>query len=368
MKIDVTLLNVKDGDAIIVELVRANQTLVMVVDGGRKSYYETKMKPALELILHKHEKKAPDIVVCTHYDSDHIGGLIPLLKDYINDVKQVWVHKIPLLLNEYFTQATLILEEDRKLKHLTSPKMLSLLNEVFDNSVKSSQKLPEQREQVGLLLESITELKQLIDLIPEDKLVEPFNNGETLLPDWPEVKILGPTPEYYNALFPPSKSLDIFLTEELMQQRFIKERDLLAYAQRLTEIAGVKSVAVSSCEKLKKDNNTSLTATNKASIIFAIKDGSNQYLFTGDAGIESFKKIPNWEQQLKELYFLKVPHHGSSNNLTEQLIELMQPSFAYCSGDKYQDDEVLDCLKSKGSKVHTTKLKKDLIFDNTNPS
>ena len=362
MEINVTLVDVNDGDAIIIELVRDKQALVMVVDGGRKSYY-SRVKLAIERILRKYAKKAPDIVVCTHFDSDHIGGLIPLLEDYISDIKQIWVHKSPALLNAYLKQATLLLEGNRKLATTHSFEMYSLLNEVLGNSTGNKRKLNTQR--VDLLLESVTELKRLIDLIPADKLVEPFNNGRILLPDWPEIKILGPTPEYYNNLFPPGKLLVDFLKEEMIQEFYVERRD---YLQLFEKHDGVKRPTVSACEKLKDESNTSLTATNKASIIFAIEDGSKKYLFTGDAGIESFKKIPDWKQQLKNLYFLKVPHHGSSNNLTKELIKLMHPVFAYSSGDKYQDDEVLDCLKSNGAKVHTTKAKKNLTFDSTRPA
>lgn len=365
MKIDVTLVDVNDGDAIIIELDRDGQSLVMVVDGGKKIFYETKVKPALDKILLKHKKIAPDIVVCTHYDSDHIGGLIPLLKDYVDDVKQVWVHKTPVLLNKYLEQSRPLLEEYRKDLFLPTIDMHLLIKEVLGYSVKSYHKTPEQRRQIGLLLESIDELKQFIDLIPKDKLIEPFNNGKSLLPDWPEIKILGPTIEYYSELFPTSKTLSNFLQEQMTQQLYVENRDLL---KSINKHIGTKSPTGSACEKLKNDNDTSLTATNKASIIFVIEDGDNKYLFTGDAGIDSFKKIPDYEQRLKNLYFLKVPHHGSSNNLTKRLIELMHPSFAYNSGNKYQDDEVLDCLKSKGAKVHTTRTEGNLTFSSMNPS
>lgn len=96
MDVKVNILNVKDGDAIIVELAKSGQSLVMVIDGGEPAYYVKKMKPVLQAVLKAHGKKAPDIVVCTHCDSDHIGGLIPLLTDYGADVGEVWVRELPL--------------------------------------------------------------------------------------------------------------------------------------------------------------------------------------------------------------------------------------------------------------------------------
>lgn len=119
------------------------------------------------------------------------------------------------------------------------------------------------------------------------------------------------------------------------------------------------------CDILKTDRQTRLTATNKASIILAIDKEDKRYLFTGDAGIDSFKSIPDWQNELKNLFFLKVPHHASDNNISKELIELMQPEYAYNTGFKYQDDAVLKCLEQKirNKSVKTTKTDDDLIFN-----
>jgi beta-lactamase superfamily II metal-dependent hydrolase len=358
MNVKVTILNVKDGDAIIVELVKNGQALVMVIDSGEPAYYERKMKPALETILAAHNKKAPDIIVCTHYDSDHIGGLILLLEDYIADIGQVWVHKTPALLKTYIDQA-LLLKGNRGLTNLQSQEdhALSLLLESYPAAQQ-----PQAKEAVGLLLETLPQLQQLIDLIPPSKLVQAFTTTEPL-PNWPEVSVLGPTQAYYDSLFPADKSFEAFLQEEALDKLIVNEREVFIHRQ--AELANI-----SACDRLKKDSQTKLTATNKASIIIAINSQDGKYLFTGDAGIESFKKIPDWQNALKDLYFLKVPHHGSNNNLSKELADLMQPVYAYCSGAKNQDDEVLDCLRAKArnKRVRSTKTDGDLTFDSTKPA
>lgn len=360
MNIKVNILNVKDGDAIIVELVKRDQVLVMVIDGGEPACYERKMKPALRAILATHGKKAPDIVVCTHYDSDHIGGLIPLLADYITDIEQVWVHRTPVLLQEYLDQA-LTLKSNAGLTHIRSWDNQSL-SRLLESKLATGQQLAEKK--AGLLLESLPQLKQLIDLIPPHKLVQAFANPRPLA-NWPEVTVLGPTQEYYNTLFPRSKPFEAFLLEEAQENFVDREKTLEAFQQRFEKLA-----AVQPCDKLKTDKEATLTATNKASIIVAIDSADGRYLFTGDAGIESLKKIPDWPHALKSLYFLKVPHHGSNNNLSKELANLMEPVYAYSSGDKYQDEEVLQCLRAKtrNKRVHTTKTEDDLTFDSTHPA
>lgn len=337
MEVKVTMLNVKDGDAIIVELAKSNKTLVMVIDGGQPGYYLTKMKPKLESVLKIHNKKAPDIVVCTHYDSDHIGGLIPLINDYISEIKEVWVHQTPELLKGYIEKAIQLTEQKEKF--------------VGDFELESKQLL---EEKANLIIESLPQLKTFIDLIPISKLKQVFHKQKPLT-DWQEITVLGPTKAYYDTLFPSTKTFEQFINEEALESLPNKKAEL-----RTLEMAGIKP-----CDTFKKDSETKLTATNKASIIIAIDNKDKRYLFTGDAGIESFKSIPDWKVELKNLYFLKIPHHASNNNISKELIELMQPEYAYNTGYKHQDDAVLKCIseKQRNKEVKTTKNDGDLFFD-----
>lgn len=357
MDVKVNILNVKDGDAIIVELAKSGQSLFMVIDGGEPAYYVKKMKPVLEAVLKAHGKKAPDIVVCTHCDSDHIGGLIPLLTDYGADVGEVWVHKIPAALKEYIVQAQL-LPGNAGLRNIHSQDNhpLSLLLESYpaDRQVLAEQK-------IGLLLESLPQLQQLMDVIPPQKLVEAFTNARPLAA-WPEVSILGPTRAYFNTLFPPNKSFESFIEEEVPTGLFLTEQE--SFLRKQAKLAGIKP-----CDRLKTQQEAELSNTNKASIIIAIDAQEGRYLFTGDAGIDSLKNISDWQNALKDLYFLKVPHHASNNNLSKELSDVMQPVYAYSSGSEYQDDEVLGCLKSKArnKQTKTTKTDGDLIFDSAAP-
>ncbi|WP_420320110.1 hypothetical protein [Flagellimonas sp.] len=47
----INLLDVGDGDAIIAQIKRGSENLLMVIDGARKKDYETVVKPALKKIL-----------------------------------------------------------------------------------------------------------------------------------------------------------------------------------------------------------------------------------------------------------------------------------------------------------------------------
>lgn len=211
MKVKITMLNVKDGDAIIIELTKQSKSLVMLVDGGQPVYYRKKLKPKLEQILKIHNKKAPDVVVCTHYDSDHIGGLITLIKDYIADIKQVWIHKTPDLLASFIENAAIIKEE--------------IFSVAFDQHFENSQKIiihdeivPENilKEKAEFVIQSLPQLKKLISLIPLAKLKQVFHNQKPLA-DWPEITVLGPTKAYYKSLFPTDKTFIEFILEDPFQ-------------------------------------------------------------------------------------------------------------------------------------------------------
>lgn len=351
MELKINMLNVKDGDAIIIELIKSDDVIIMVIDGGEKNYYLTKVKPKLESILEKHSKKAPDVVVCSHYDSDHIGGLIPLIEDYIKHIKQVWVHSSTDALEGLFEQMENL--NNHNLKHIKSKEIINFETVLLNESLCTGQEVNEKKD---FVLESLNQLKQLIKLIPQSKLRQVFHKQKPLAA-WPEIQILGPTRNYFNSLFPKKKELKSLILEELeVGKQMVQSEE----AKRNIELS-----ISNPCDKLKDDSKAKITATNKASIIIAIDNKNGRYLFTGDAGLESFKKIPDWENELNNLYFLKVPHHGSNNNMSKEMAQKMNPNYAYCSGDTFQDDEVIDCLalKTKDKRIRTTKRDGDLFFD-----
>lgn len=348
MEVKVNMLNVKDGDAIIIELIKQDKTLVMVIDGGESGYYLKKMKPKLETVLKKYNKKAPDVVVCTHYDSDHIGGLIPLIQDYINDIQQVWIHTTSDSIDTLLVEAADIKNNGLKLMKLY--KEVNLDKELLLESQKPVELIEENKQ---FLVESLDQLDQLIKLIPPAKLKQVYHKQRPLT-DWPEIMILGPTFEYYKKLFPKSRTLKSLILEELQVS------GEMSLSEKIR-----KEIIDNPCDKLKNDRTAKITTVNKASIIIAIDNDEKRYLFTGDAGLESFKNIPNWENELKDIYFLKVPHHGSNYNMSKEMAQKMNPQYAYCSGDTYQDDEVIECLaqKTKDKIIKTTKADGDLYFD-----
>ncbi|GGK72493.1 ComEC/Rec2 family competence protein [Rufibacter glacialis] len=346
----IQLLDVGDGDAILVHLHKEGKDLVLVIDGGQERHYEQVVKPALSKLLQELNKIAPDIIVATHYDSDHIGGLIPLVQDYLLGIKEVWVHRSPELGPE---DGQILASSDKKarLKHLGLERLEeSLARETYTGHLETI------TSKSALLIESLKQLDTFLGLLPATMVRQVFHGDS--YPGWPEIKVLGPEKGYYQKLFPACTSLQDLVVAET--------RDFLTATPGAVEVKEKTNPnpVQDPCLRLKDDSRVSLTATNKASIIIALDKGDQRFLFTGDAGIPSFKAIPAWEKELKDLYWLKVPHHGSDNNISKELIDLMRPEYADSSGDRHQDQHVLDCIarNTVDKSVRSTKTSGCLIF------
>lgn len=111
------------------------------------------------------------------------------------------------------------------------------------------------------------------------------------------------------------------------------------------------------------NRNKQVTWINKISIVIRLLVEGKKYLFTGDTSIDALKSIPDYTNVLNNIYWLKVAHHGSRNNSSPELFELLKPVYADISGGaKYFDHEVEECLKIKKTKVRSTKDLGDLEF------
>lgn len=338
---EIQVLNVGNGDSILVHLTKPGAELVMVIDGGEYNHYTQTVKPALQQLLQRTGKTAPDIVVATHFDSDHISGLIPLVMEYKDGIQELWIHRAAHL-TDY---AHILVEDKRKPKNIEQFEEYS-----FDESLLANKPLNTHSDEVlaqaSLVLETLDQLNELLSIVPA-KVREVFY-GDSFT-GWPEIRVLGPTTSYYNTLFPQHKELEQMVLEELTP--------LLTESQQASgnRFFTMASNGLNPCTFLKTEKETRLTPTNKASIIIAIDSTRGRFLFTGDAGIASFKAIPNWQEELKDLFWLKIPHHGSSNNISAELINILRPQYADNSGDRYEDLAVIRCLERNAKSVRSTK-------------
>ncbi len=197
-------------------------------------------------------------------------------------------------------------------------------------------------ENMNAVLEGIRQEVELIDLIEQYHIpcAEPIV-GQYRNDDWKEIQIIGPTAEYYGKLFPKHFDMGAYLQEEL--------RELLGTDDGLTLDANLTP-----CKQLDSVPKANLTSANLNSTILKITITDKSFLFTGDAGIASFKNVPDYQNILKDIFWLKVPHHGSRNNISYEMISLMSPKEAAISGNKHINNAVIACLADQGARVRTT--------------
>jgi hypothetical protein len=106
------------------------------------------------------------------------------------------------------------------------------------------------------------------------------------------------------------------------------------------------------CEQLEKSSlENGVTATNMVSIVTLLEFDNKRFLFTGDSGIESYEpNSPNWKEKLKNLLFLIIPHHGSKNNSSYEMLSVFNPIHAFVSGKSSENRPsvfIEKCLKGK---------------------
>lgn len=338
MKISGRVLNVGDGDAIIIKAEKNQESLLIIIDGGN-TCDQKKVLNEIDQYCVDLKKDAPDLIVCTHYDSDHIAGVISLIEKYQNKIKMIWIHQPRGVLEDAFRIAPMVLE------NITRNKVLTDIN-VF--RIKNSYSTSNNRAEFLFIIESIRQLSNVVELIKKYKIptAEPFAGCKYT--GWEEIKVIGPTLKYYNSIFNSITNITEIFDNE--------------FDNRILESNKIKLKIIGNpCDLLK--TNSVISKTNKASVIIKFKCENGNYLFTGDAGIESFKNTMGYPDSIRNMKFLKIPHHGSNNNISKELVDLINPEIAYNSGDKYEDEEVIDCLRRvTGRVVRTTKKDGDLDF------
>jgi len=324
MKIRIIINNIGDGDAIFVVLQKEGETCFIVVDAGRQKDGKALIDP-LKSLVSEYGKKAPDLFIGTHYDDDHIAGLLPLIDAFKEYPTELWMF-----------DSSKLLKAVASINNSGAKKEFDMFPSEADIAAGSSfgAKEVEARDML------VTTLKKEQDILQFAKMhgyniKEPIA-GECSLANWPELQILGPTRKYYDKLFPPTLE-----GESIIRSMVIMEEETVASIQN-------------PCTGFRK-NKSPVTPVNLNSLIFAITACERKFLFAADAGIDSFYEIPGYNDAIKNVYWLKQPHHGSKNNFNHELLLLMNPQKIAVSGNGHISEELMACLRTVCKELKTTK-------------
>ena len=348
VKFEINMINVEDGDAIILQLIKPDKKALILIDGGYRSHYP-KLKKRLDELLPKYDNKI-DLIVCTHYDNDHLEGISLLLDDCFKSgsnikIENIWLHKIENTLTE------LINSMEKRLSNFEQNELL-----------EKNRNLINSRLQIDLLhdnsiIESYTFLKSMLqkmyDYGLENKIKE-VKRGD-YLEGFEEFSVVSPSVDYYNDYLIKLKKEKILVdVKNSVSNKFLNESK-----KELTWEEEVENKFLP-CEKLKVSSVANqVTPTNMVSIVTTLQTKDHKLLFTADSGIESYQLQGLLDDSLKDLDWLQLPHHGSKNNTSKFMLNHFNPKITFVSGNGNEnrpDSKIVNCLreKSRFQEIHIT--------------
>jgi beta-lactamase superfamily II metal-dependent hydrolase len=306
----------KSGDAIAVRFTAPDDTgeKVIVIDAGYETHGHYMVKHIRD---YYGENVRVDLVISTHPDRDHLGGLAVVIEEL--DVVELLIHQ---------------------------PRLHAVGVEGFGN-LSGIDKVLEVARRRGT------------------KITSPFTGltrfGEAL-------RVLGPTRAYYNQL----------VDEHLQDQALAENKSVTAGATvSLADISPMigaalaRALAYLPLETLTdEDNDTG--PRNNSSVITLLQVDGQSLLFTGDAGIPALEAAADYHEdvigsfQLHPLAFMQAPHHGAQRNVGPTILDrLLGPagrphtnttSFVSAAKDDphHPNPKATNALKRRGCDVAAT--------------
>ena len=266
------------GDCLWIECARAGRPWRMVVDGG-----PPEAATALEARIAGlgPDERAIDVVVVTHVDSDHIGGLLSVLTRTDVSVGDVWFNALPQLPQDAGPPARSVAEGEDLVQLLTG--------------ITRGRPFPWNAVVGGsaLMTEGDRTFRELS-----------LSNG-------PRITLLSPTPKRLIAL---RRVWEASLAR--LKRGESEEEEPRAPREPLFELDAVASTPTT--------NDTSIP--NGSSIAFLLEHRGASCVLAADAfptvlGGALWALANARGARPVEVDVLKVPHHGSRKNVTAKLLE-----------------------------------------------
>lgn len=295
--VELKLLPVGNGDSI--HLRFSDQDGIMrniLIDGGpvqayeylnsKKKKEEGALKELINVIREKNEHI--DLLILTHIDDDHIGGILRWFEDGVNQnnlVKEVWFNS-GLIVAEYF-------------KTIDKGKALLIYPQSnFNTSIKQGITLEEKLEALGIWNKVVIKQSDVYQKWGAEFII--LSPSETtlklLLNKWEKEKI------NYNTASIPSdygKSVQEHIASDIFYE------------------------------------DTSIPNGSSIAFLFQYKD--IKILFMGDAYptvvCNGLKQMGFSSEKRLKLDFLKVSHHGSKGNTSDELLNLIETKNFLISSD-----------------------------------
>jgi beta-lactamase superfamily II metal-dependent hydrolase len=285
MVFELRILQADHGDSIAIKIEHEGEIKNILIDGGPASVFECNSQPmALKEFLDEiiNADEFIDLLILTHVDDDHVGGLLAGFEqsEYLEKLtKKVWFNSGQLIFDHFKTKA-------------------------IESNSKYLEFNPESVDKITSIAQGVefeTHIKKLAcwtnKLIQANEVIELFGCI---------FKILSPTEDKLNKLlFKWENEIDDILTSPY-------END---YSNTFHELIRK--------DKFKGDQSPH----NGSSIAFLFEHKGQSILFLGDSHapviINSLKNLNYSKDNKLKLDYMKVSHHGSKANTNKKLLELI---------------------------------------------
>lgn len=311
MQYDVTIVDVKDADAIVINYYDNLRWWTAVVDAGNVGD-GPKVKRFVKHI--ENGKYVIDHAFCTHPDKDHKGGFFDLLVDI--DVS---------ILNFYIRRPDIAIINDPRRFFYPIGQLEANAKAVYNHPSETRHNLIDETMRFS-------------------NLVEPALGVDV---QGMPLKVIGPTPEYFqDACYEMALNFDE-LEDEAPFEKYAEDE--------LPSEDEAKSVM----DEVKEES-----PSNKSSLILLFHPAGHNFLLAGDACSASLKDVVKEYPNAIPGCTLKVPHHGSKHNLTTEVIDLIRPSSAVISakGSKKHPNRAVVHFLSKYCNVYSTSKSGSLTY------
>jgi len=300
----------------------SGNSISILIDGGPSQTYEKYLKPTLDTVL---PKKNIDLVILSHIDNDHVLGLLDLFETIKKEKESGGSEMLEVSGLWHNSFNDLIGSNSHDNKHVRN---LFSSNQFF--TFGNDNKITE--------LPAISALKGISEGRDLTKLAQNLNihinsqfGGDPIVVEEEEYKIIELGNIKFHILGPTQKSLD-----SLKKIWADWERRHLQAEVTIHDFQAMQSLDSS--------------ITNLSSVMFLIESEGKRLLFSGDGLgdkiIESLSKRGLLDSQGRlHVDVLKIPHHGSERNVSEQFFETVTADVYVISADGRYDNPSFLTLK-----------------------
>lgn len=311
MSSKVKILKAYHGDSIIVETIDDNgNPFIILIDGGTVQTFKNELKKEIS------NYTKIDLIILTHIDSDHIGGLLQLMKSDIGEK----IEFKKMVINA------------ANLKSISKGTQIS-----YGQGLKLEEIIYEKYPNIKLITDITTDFDfQLFEL-----------------PKGLEIEILSPNRKALDALYKNWTRVDLIKEQHTNTQiSSSKVHQTKGFDILLQDLAFQSDDA----KTIESD------ILNASSIAFTLKTPDFYGLFLGDSHAkivcEAFKK-KGWTAPIL-FDFIKLSHHGSKNNISSELLTYVQTETFIVSTNggsadtKHPDRKTLAKVVCSPKRIHQT--------------